>query len=243
LRLGFNHQPPKDVQNDYNNCEIEVNKKFNEAHKYSTQSQEAYRRGDGALAKQLSEEAKKSRADAAGLEKKKSKLVFMHNNTSGQVKPDEFNLHGQHVDEITEIIDDELVRRRDEGMTYVHIIVGQGHHSDNHDPKIKPAVEELCRQRGYVYRIEENKGRIYVELASQPNQPQETPQVPVDYGYAGQQQQPSGGYQGYYGQQQQAVGGYQGYSGQQQAAGGYQGNVRPGRKEDENSVCPCCIVM
>jgi hypothetical protein len=109
------------------------------------------------------------------------------------------------------ILDKQLMQRRQKGMTYVHVIVGKGIHSQNNIPRIKPAVEELCSQRGYQWRLEENAGRIYVEL---PPLQQQTPPPEPGYGYAGQQQ----------------------------ATGGYQTNVQPGRKEEE-SLCPCCVVM
>jgi hypothetical protein len=197
---------------------------YEEARKCSAQSQEAYQRGDGALAKQLSNDAKDLRARAAKLEADKSGFIFQQNNASSQVKPDEIDLHGQRIEEIIPILDRELEIHRQRGMTYVHIIVGKGIHSKDNVPKVKPAVEQLCNQRGYRWRLEQNEGRIYVDLPP-PSIPQELPPPgPADYGYAGQQ--PSG---------------YQGYGGQQ-AVGGYQGNVQPPRKE-EDSLCPCCVVM
>jgi Domain of unknown function (DUF1771)/Smr domain len=209
-----------------------VNKLYDEAGKCSAQSQAAYQRGDGALAKQLSEKAKDFRKQAAGCEAKKSEFVFQQNNQSTLVKDDEIDLHGQRVDEIIPILDQELKERCEEGMTYVHIIVGKGNHSKDGIPKIKPAVEELCNQRGYQWRLEQNEGRIYIELP-RPVRQEQTPPPEPGYGYDGQQQQPPGGYPGYAGQQQ-AVGGYQQYP--------QQGNVQPQRREEE-SLCPCCVVM
>ena len=224
FNLEFNHQPHDTVQNEYSKLEKAVDKLYDDARIYSAQSQAAYQRGDGALAKQLSEKAKSLRAEAVEHEAVKSKFVFDQNNNTSQVKPDEIDLHGQRVEEMVSILDRELLERRQKGMTYVHVIVGKGIHSQDHIPKIKPAVEELCSQRGYQWRLEENDGRIYVEL---PPLQQQTPPPEPGYGYGGQQQQ---------------AGGYQGYAGQQQATGGYQPNVQPGRKEEE-SLCPCCVVM
>lgn len=43
-------------------------------------------------------------------------------------------------------------------------IVGKGNHSADHLQKIKPRVENVCRELGLQYRTEENEGRLYVNL-------------------------------------------------------------------------------
>lgn len=43
-------------------------------------------------------------------------------------------------------------------------IVGKGNHSVNHVQKIKPRVEQVCRELGLQYATEENEGRVYVNL-------------------------------------------------------------------------------
>jgi G3E family GTPase len=43
-------------------------------------------------------------------------------------------------------------------------IVGKGNHSAGHIQKIKPRVEQVCRELGLQYATEENAGRIYVNL-------------------------------------------------------------------------------
>lgn len=47
-------------------------------------------------------------------------------------------------------------------------IVGKGNHSANHVQKIKPRVEQVCRELGLQYATEENAGRIYVNLTGGP---------------------------------------------------------------------------
>ena len=49
-----------------------------------------------------------------------------------------------------------------------HSIVGKGNHSVNHIQKLKPKVEQLCRELGLQYTSEENSGRIYVNLTGGP---------------------------------------------------------------------------
>jgi hypothetical protein len=47
-------------------------------------------------------------------------------------------------------------------------IVGKGNHSANHVQKIKPRVEQVCRELGLQYATEENAGRMYVNLTGGP---------------------------------------------------------------------------
>lgn len=42
--------------------------------------------------------------------------------------------------------------------------MGKGNHSSGHIQKIKPRVEQVCRELGLQYASEENAGRIYVNL-------------------------------------------------------------------------------
>ena len=47
-------------------------------------------------------------------------------------------------------------------------IVGRGNHSRDHVQKIKPRVEQVCRELGLQYQSEENEGRILVNLQGGP---------------------------------------------------------------------------
>lgn len=77
-------------------------------------------------------------------------------------------------------------------------IVGKGNHSANHVQKIKPRVEQVCRELGLQYTTEENAGRIYVNLTGgEAVMPPSSGHYGSGGGYPGQQQ----GYQGH--QQQQ----------------------------------------
>lgn len=118
-------------------------------------------------------------------------------------------------------------------------IVGRGNHSAGHVQKIKPRVEQVCRELGLQYATEENAGRIYVNLtggeAVMPSYPSH--QAPHHGGgghpsHPGQQQQP------YHGAQQQ----------QQQQQGQQQDEI----EKVVNALLPkvlrklekaCCVVM
>jgi hypothetical protein len=116
--------------------------------------------------------------------------------------------------------------------------------------KIKPRVEQVCRELGLGYRTEENEGRIFVNL--QGGEVHEMPPPPqFGGGY-------SGGYGGYPGQQQ---GGYQQHHGQShgQSHGGHQQQQHHGQQQQQGdeveqlvkkglpklfkALKGCCVVM
>lgn len=73
-------------------------------------------------------------------------------------------------------------------------IVGKGNHSAGHIQKIKPRVEQVCRELGLQYATEENAGRIYVNLTGgeavmPPYQPHQQTQYSSHQQYPGQHQQ------------------------------------------------------
>lgn len=74
-------------------------------------------------------------------------------------------------------------------------IVGKGNHSVNNIQKLKPRVEQVCRELGLQYATEDNAGRIYVNLTGgaadmPPPQQQQPPHhyQPSQPHHGGQQQ-------------------------------------------------------
>lgn len=118
-------------------------------------------------------------------------------------------------------------------------IVGKGNHSVNHVQKIKPAVEEVCRELGLQYNTEANAGMIYVNLQGGAAVPPHGYQPPAWQQHGGQQGQQHGnqGQQHHGGQQQhggQYNGGEQGgYPGAPQT-GGYPGAPNQGQGQQQN---------
>jgi hypothetical protein len=115
-------------------------------------------------------------------------------------------------------------------------IVGKGNHSANHVQKIKPRVEQVCRELGLQYHTEENAGRIYINLKGDEAIP-----PPHHNPY----QPPSAGYPGSYGGQQQHHGGQQQHHG-----GGHQQQQQQQPDEVEKLIGKlvkklgdCCVVM
>lgn len=171
-------------------------------------SHQAYQKGDGAGAKALSEEGKKHAAQMEKYNRQASDYIFRENNAVNRVAADTIDLHGQFVEEAERILTDRIRAAQSSGQNHLHVIVGRGNHSVNHVQKIKPAVEQLCREMGLQYATEENEGRIYVNL--QGGAVNGAPPLP---------QQPQGHLGGYHG-------GSGGYPGQQQGtyAGAAHGN-------------------
>ena len=179
--------------------------------------------------------------------KQASDFIFRENNAPGRVADDTIDLHGQFVEEAQEIIEARIRYAQSRGQTHLHVIVGKGNHSVDHIQKIKPRVEQVCRDLNLQYATEENEGRIYVNLQGGPAN------MPPSGGYGGQhhQQHGHGGHQ--QGHQQGPQQGYQpqqGYGGQQQQHGGQNQNneieqlamkllPRILRKLEQN----CCVVM
>lgn len=134
---------------------------------FTTQAHEAYERGDGAEAKQLSNEGKTHATKMDEYNKQASEYIFRENNAPGRVAEDTIDLHGQFVEEAEDILEARIRDAQARGQTHLHVIVGKGNHSVNHVQKIKPRVERVCQELGLQYRTEENEGRMYVNLAGQ----------------------------------------------------------------------------
>lgn len=162
-----------------------------------SQAHEAYERGDGAEAKQLSNESKSHAAKMVQYNKQASEYIFRANNSTEKVSDNEIDLHGQFVEEAKEILQARIRDAQARNQTYLRVIVGKGNHSVNHVQKLKPMVVELCEELRLGFNTEvENQGRIDVNL-----QGHEIPHIPLPpASYSG------GGYGGgahHGGQQQQ----------------------------------------
>ncbi|KAH6850117.1 hypothetical protein B0I37DRAFT_105783 [Chaetomium sp. MPI-CAGE-AT-0009] len=161
---AFNHDTGQDAEAEYDRlrdlARAEGDKKkscFDRAH-------EAYERGDGAGAKQLSDEGKRHQKKQAEYNKQASEFIFRENNAPGRIAEDTIDLHGQFVEEAEDILEERIRYAQSTGQSHLHVIVGKGNHSTGHVQKLKPRVERVCREAGLDYATEENEGRIYVDL-------------------------------------------------------------------------------
>ncbi|KAF2725805.1 DUF1771-domain-containing protein [Polychaeton citri CBS 116435] len=187
-RLGghaFNHGPSSDSEAEYDRLRDLARKEHGQQQHFAAQSRQAYERGDGGAAHELSQQGKQHAAKADEYNRQASEYIFRENNAVGKVASDTIDLHGQFVEEAEEIVEQRIRYAQSTGQTHLHVIVGKGNHSPDHIQKLKPRVEQICRELGLQYNTEHNEGRIYVNLQGG-NAP---PQMP-HYDYA-QQHQPN----------------------------------------------------
>ena len=99
--------------------------------------------------------------------KQASEFIFRENNAPGRVDADCVDLHGQYVEEAERILEERIRAEKRSGSSHLHVIVGRGNHSAGHVQKIKPRVEEVCRELGLQCHTEENEGRMYIDLGGE----------------------------------------------------------------------------
>ncbi|KAK4155894.1 hypothetical protein C8A00DRAFT_41532 [Chaetomidium leptoderma] len=240
---AFNHSSSQDAEAEYDRLRdlsrAEGDKKkscFDRAH-------EAYERGDGAGAKELSNEGKRHQQKQAEYNKQASEFIFRENNAPGRVAEDTIDLHGQYAEEAEDILEERIRYARSTGQSHLHVIVGKGNHSTGHVQKLKPRVERLCQELGLDYATEENEGRMYVDLqGGRVGAPPPLPAQPDGH---------QGGYGGGHHQQQHhhgdSDGGYQQRPPQQQQQHHQRPpqQQQPQKEEDDIFSClkGCCLVM
>lgn len=85
------------------------------------QAHQAYERGDGQLAHQLSEEGKKHGAQVDQYNKQASDFIFRENNAIGRVDADTIDLHGQYVEEAEDTLEQRIRYAQQHGQTHLHV--------------------------------------------------------------------------------------------------------------------------
>lgn len=254
---AFNHGPSSNAEQEYDRLRDLARKEHGQQQHFSSQSQQAYGRGDGAEAHRLSEQGKKHAAQADAYNKQASEFIFRENNAVGKVAGDTIDLHGQFVEEAEEILEQRIRYAQSTGQQHLHVIVGKGNHSPNHIQKIKPRVEQICRELGLQEYTEHNEGRIYINLQGGPAGPQQ-----YNYEQHHQPQHQNYGQPHYntayptgnnpqYSYAQHAAGGYPGaqqqqpqmqYGGPPQQQMGYQ-EPQQQPEQKESKCCGLCVVM
>ncbi|KAF7712123.1 Uncharacterized protein PECH_000501 [Penicillium ucsense] len=161
---AFNHDQSNDAEQEYDRLRDLARQEASKRGDCFQRSKEAYNNGDGARAKELSEQGKAHGRKMEEYNKQASEFIFRENNANGRVEADTIDLHGQFVEEAEEILEERIRYAKAHGQNHLHVIVGKGNHSAGHVQKIKPHVEQICRELGLQYSTEENAGRIYVNL-------------------------------------------------------------------------------
>lgn len=264
--LAFNHGPSQSAEQEYDSLRDAARHEQSQYQHFAAKSQQAYQSGDGAGAKDLSEQGKQHAAKADELNQQASEFIFRENNAMGKVAGDTIDLHGQFVEEAEEILEQRIRYARSTNQGHLHVIVGKGNHSEGHVQKLKPRVEQVCRELGLEYHTEQNEGRIYVDLKpgggggpghaagydyggyhqpqhAQYGQPMYQTAYPLRVpGGWGNYSHPSGGEAnaGYPGARPQQSMQYGGQQQQQQQQMEYQ---EPEQNKKESKCCGLCIVM
>ncbi|KAI8144815.1 hypothetical protein BJV82DRAFT_606381 [Fennellomyces sp. T-0311] len=127
------------------------------------QSQAAYRNGDGAEAKQLSNQGHYHDDLMKKYNKQAADLIFQEKNAGRS--SDEIDLHGLFVKEATEKVDEALRRCQRDGQDHLTIIVGKGLHSPGQIAKLKPAIVDMVKKYNVSCTPDRpNPGCLYVEF-------------------------------------------------------------------------------
>ncbi|KAL7626592.1 hypothetical protein AAE478_003364 [Parahypoxylon ruwenzoriense] len=185
---AFNHSPSTDSEAEYDRLRDLARAEAAKRNSCFDRSHQAYERGDRAEAKELSNEGKRHAAKMDEYNQQASEYIFRANNAPGRVPEDAIDLHGQFVQEAKDILERRIRYAQEHGQAHLHVIVGKGNHSANHVRKLKPCVEQVCRDLGLQYATEDNAGRIYINLQGGEAVP--PPHQPPTHDYpSGEQQQ------------------------------------------------------
>ena len=108
------------------------------------QSQDAYKSGDKAAAKKLSDEGKREGAAMDACNLAACEAYFAGNNANKG--PGEIDLHGLYVEEAVRKLEERLAVCRRNNAAQLVVIVGRGNHSKDNVAKIKPAMQKLIAE-------------------------------------------------------------------------------------------------
>lgn len=132
----------------YQKYQAKVDEHARKRNEYNEAAKKAYESGDGKLAKELSEKAKKEGELMKQAQKEAARAVFKRRNKDNG--DDVIDLHGLQVAPAVEIVSEYLDKWQRKPGKYI-IITGKGLHSDEKGPKIRPAVEKLLKERKIKY--------------------------------------------------------------------------------------------
>ncbi|KAI0256070.1 hypothetical protein BJV78DRAFT_1118289 [Lactifluus subvellereus] len=123
----------------------------------------AYKRGDNAAERTHKQEAIAHKSTMDQLNMRAAEMIFKQKNKG--LKEGMVDFHGLHVREAVRYAKQELesASRRDDEV--VRFIVGKGLHAEDGQAKIRPALEELCNERGLTYSLDpRNAGVLIVQV-------------------------------------------------------------------------------
>ncbi|KAK9453906.1 hypothetical protein V1511DRAFT_503553 [Dipodascopsis uninucleata] len=158
----YNHSDDR----EYKRLRDLANTEFKARSRYYDEAHAAYERGDGAEAKRLSEKAKEHAKKMDDYNAQAAVYVFRANNADSD--GDEIDLHGLYVKEAEEYLTQRIAACKQRNESHLEVIVGKGNHSNGGVAKIKPAVEQLCKEHGFAYSLDgDNSGVIIIDFTKQ----------------------------------------------------------------------------
>ena len=128
-------------------------------------SKQAYNSGNGARAKQLSEEGQAHKMQMERLNSQAAEWIYAANNDDSP--PGTTDLHGLYTNEAIVKAEQVIQQAQAQGYPQLRIIVGKGLHSKNHVQHLRPAVERLVQQYNISAHVDKrNTGVLVVDLQS-----------------------------------------------------------------------------
>ncbi|KAF8973318.1 hypothetical protein BDZ97DRAFT_677668 [Flammula alnicola] len=151
----------------YVSLRAQANEHGDQMAKCFQESHDAYSGGNGALAKELSNQGKEHQRKMEDLNKQASDIIFVENNKDS--KPGEVDLHGLYVKEAISRADQAIQKAKSEGQP--RSISLQRSPLSWRRCKIKPAIEELIQKYQLTTQLDpDNSGVLIVLLQSRPGE-------------------------------------------------------------------------
>ncbi|KAI4164422.1 MAG: hypothetical protein LQ342_002069 [Letrouitia transgressa] len=120
---AFNHDQSGSAEQEYDRLRALARQEHDKESACKDKAHNAYERGDGQAAHELSEEAKRHGAVMDQYNKQASEFIFRENNAVGRVASDTIDLHGQFVQEAEDILEQRIKYAQSTGQTHLHVCV------------------------------------------------------------------------------------------------------------------------
>ncbi|KMU90622.1 smr domain-containing protein [Coccidioides immitis H538.4] len=143
---AFNHEQSSDAEAEYDRLRDLARQEAAKRSSCFERSQQAYAAGDGALAKELSEQGKAHGRKMEEYNRQASQFIFRENNANGRVPDDTIDLHGQFMEEAEDILEERIKYAQPHGQTHLH--VKHKHHYPQHASQ---AHEQQQQQQGNTF--------------------------------------------------------------------------------------------
>ena len=147
----------KKLNNEYRKLRAKATKYFKARKQYFELADQAYLRNDHAAAAKFSSLGHEYNDLGKRANREASQQIFNSRNQSMNKSTNKgetwIDLHGLHVDESLEKLDEFMEKLEKEVYTgIVYVVTGTGNHSSNSRAKIKPAIIDWLESWGYVWR-------------------------------------------------------------------------------------------